>query len=127
MKPKIKKKWIDALTSQEYHQTAGKLHTPQGFCCLGVLTDLYLKETDQQWSSYGKNEYYYHFEGECDLLSKSVQDWAGLDTNSPQVFIKNEHRDLIDNQAYLMVELSALNDCGGKSFDEIADLIESQL
>jgi len=44
LKPKIKAKWIEALTSGEYPQTQGMLHRDnpkfgarEGYCCLGVL------------------------------------------------------------------------------------------
>lgn len=47
MNPEVKAKWIDALTSGEYSQTKRCLRDKNGYCCLGVLTDLYIKETGQ--------------------------------------------------------------------------------
>lgn len=43
--------WIDALRSGEYEQGSGALQTRDGkFCCLGVLCDVYRKETgDGAW------------------------------------------------------------------------------
>ncbi len=45
MKADIAIMWVDALESGEYEQGIGKLQPEPGkFCCLGVLTDLYVKE-----------------------------------------------------------------------------------
>ena len=45
MNPEWKAKWLEALRSGEYEQAQGALKTADGeFCCLGVLTDLCLKE-----------------------------------------------------------------------------------
>lgn len=52
MKHDIKLKWLEALTSGEYKQNGGCLFSndldhnsdqPKRMCCLGVLTDLYIK------------------------------------------------------------------------------------
>lgn len=46
MNPEIKKRWVEALRSGKYAQTAGVLHQkfdsykPAGFCCLGVLREV---------------------------------------------------------------------------------------
>lgn len=54
MKEKIAKKWVKALRSGNYSQTTGKLCNPHGdsFCCLGVLTELYIQDQQKQ----GKNK-----------------------------------------------------------------------
>lgn len=132
MKPEIKQKWIEALRSGEYSQTEGKLHTPDGFCCLGVLTDLYLKETNQQWEFHEKtgditSDDYYTFEETDDFLPKSVSDWAGLNTNCPEVMTENgDFDEESDGDEYLSRELSDLND-NGYNFESIAELIQAQL
>lgn len=43
--------WVSALRSGEYQQASGRLRTPQGWCCLGVLTDLAIKKglIDAEW------------------------------------------------------------------------------
>jgi hypothetical protein len=47
MHPELKKKWLEALRSGEYKQGQGCLRksTSEGdkFCCLGVLTDIVIK------------------------------------------------------------------------------------
>jgi len=35
--------WVDALINQDYQQTTKYLKTDEGYCCLGVLEDLYSK------------------------------------------------------------------------------------
>ena len=115
MNPQVKEKWLNALRSGEYQQTQTALRKEDGFCCLGVLCDLYIKEKNEQWvwdgdSKYGikcgsKNVYYSH-------LPRSVMEWAGLRICcDPFVF---------DNT------LSELND-GGSTFKQIADLIKEHL
>lgn len=52
MKPDIAKKWTEALRSGEYEQCTLQLKKGEGFCCLGVLTDLYIKEhEDARWAN----------------------------------------------------------------------------
>jgi hypothetical protein len=47
MNSEIKQWWCDALESGEYKQGEGQLYcsTNNTFCCLGVLTDIYIKKT----------------------------------------------------------------------------------
>lgn len=45
MNPEVKKLWVDALESGEYAQTRSFLRGNDGFCCLGVLCDIYAKTT----------------------------------------------------------------------------------
>jgi hypothetical protein len=47
MKPDIKQKWVNDLKSGEYKKGKGYLHKEDTYCCLGVLCDLYQKETGQ--------------------------------------------------------------------------------
>ena len=37
MNKRTKAKWLKALRSGNYKQTGNELHTPDGYCCLGVL------------------------------------------------------------------------------------------
>lgn len=133
MNPQVKEMWVNALRSGDYNQTQGKLRTPGGFCCLGVLTDLYLKEKNYEWIPQSNDpenispEDYYTFEQTDDFLPTSVQKWAGLNTSCPEVMVENPYYDEDDLFDKLdSTELSELND-NGSSFIEIADLIESQL
>jgi hypothetical protein len=111
MNPEIKQKWIDALRSGEYKQTWTRLRCENSYCCLGVLTNLYLKETNQEWdyNVYDKTYGYESFKGH---LPDSVVEWSELESNNPRI-----------NNAVL----SYYNDVVAYSFNQIADLIEEHL
>jgi hypothetical protein len=110
MNPQIKQKWVSVLRSGEYQQTQGRLRTDNGFCCLGVLCDLYGKEHNVEWEPGCDN--HYEFQGNNASLSLYVVEWSGLEGSNPYV----------DGGK----TLSLLND-SGKTFEEIADVIEEQL
>lgn len=111
MKPRIKKLWIEALRSGEYKQGKYRLvnerGTPTKFCCLGVLTNLYVEATGDAdvW------------ERRDNTLDYAVQRWAGLIGPNPWLgpLDNAEGSSAID-----------LND-NGVPFPEIADLIEEYL
>lgn len=133
MNSQVKEMWVNALRSGDYNQATGKLRTPEGFCCLGVLTDLYAKEKNKEWIFKDESQTtlpsfeYYTFEQSHDFLPMSVQIWAGLESNCPLVMIKNEDfQEEYGDDEYILQELSELND-DNLPFCKIADLIESQL
>jgi len=116
----IKKRWVNALRSGKYVQIEGHLHDGEkGFCCLGVLTDLYLeengtKEQKELWKVEGclldrdlERQVYY--------LGEEVRDWAGLYYADPAVKT-NEGRRF----------LTSLND-HNNTFEQIANWIEEGL
>lgn len=110
MNQQIKEKWMNALRSGEYSQTRGFLRTTEGFCCLGVLCDLYSKETETEWEEY---EYAYSsFLEEFATLPEKVMEWSGL--KEPNPYFEQ------------VGSLASLND-EGKEFIEIADMIEAFL
>ena len=113
MNPQIKQKWVSALRSGEYQQTQRRLHDENGFCCLGVLCDLYLKENNLEWepSTHYKNAYM--FQDMVAVLPLSVEKWAGVGEGNP----------LVNDGDSSLVEL---ND-SGSTFNEIADVIEDHL
>ena len=111
MNQQIKEKWLNALRSGEYSQTRGFLRTIEGFCCLGVLCDLYAKETGTEW----KDNYDFansSFLGELATLPEKVMKWSGL--KEPNPYSEN------------WGSLASLND-EGKEFTKIADVIEKYL
>ena len=128
MNPLVKTKWLEALRSGFYDQDRGRLRTEAGFCCLGVLCDLYAEDhkdvhwtksaedpKDVHWTtSYVEGEY--TFLGSEGTLPQPVVYWAGLKSSSPSVSYEND-----------TCELAELNDSLNLSFDEIADVIEEQL
>jgi hypothetical protein len=112
MNPQIKQKWVDALRSGKYQQTQNRLHDENGFCCLGVLCDLYRKENQLEWEpSIYTNAYM--FQNMVAALPLSVIEWSGVEGYNP----------LVNDE---IGTLSGLND-NGSAFIEIADLIEEHL
>ena len=113
MNPQIKQKWVSALRSGDYKQTQNRLHNEYGFCCLGVLCDLYGKENNVEWepSTHYKNAY--AFQNMATILPRSVMEWVGVEEVNPYV----------NGGPFTLGEL---ND-KGFTFNEIADLIEEHL
>lgn len=112
MNQQIKEKWLNALRSGEYQQTRGFLRTSEGFCCLGVLCDLYAKETGTEWGEYQGKFKNSSFLGEIATLPPKVIKWSGIVQANP--YFEN------------VGSLVSLND-EGKEFPEIADVIEEYL
>lgn len=113
MKPEIKKRWLEALRSGEYEQGVFMLYGERKFCCLGVLTDLYLQSVGETWVKTIDGASH-HIPGDIDgtgYLPDVVIEWAEIWQSNPSAGEK---------------DLSGLND-GGVSFSEIADLIEEHL
>lgn len=109
MNASIKQAWTEALRSGKYQQGRESLCNNGKFCCLGVLTDLYIQATNQQWHHDVGG--CYSFETEGGILPLSVQQWAGLDVPNPYL------------AGYYV---SSWND-EGTSFEELASLIDEHL
>jgi hypothetical protein len=130
MNTEVKKKWIDALRSGKYDQGSEKLRSVQGYCCLGVLCDLYSQEQGAEWEFRGNAETnlqpkdYWYFEGESEFLPESVKDWAGLPVGNPSVRVDVTDNDDEDDWFY-NEEIANLND-SGYTFNELSELIEQQ-
>lgn len=121
MKPEIKQRWIQALRSGHYSQTQKNLRTENGYCCLGVLCDLYAQDhSDAVWVDNGIHNdgiKVYSFMTTVShalQLPEQVMAWSGLSDYNPTVIIHNTE-----------YAIAGVND-GGTTFDEIADLIEAQ-
>jgi hypothetical protein len=123
MNQEIKKLWIDALTSGDYQQGRLRLRTVDGrYCCLGVLCDLYRKETGHgEWINEATDPTF-----ECPVpftpiilreevvtLPLAVTLWADLPSDSCGTGI--------------IGDLITVNDEHQNSFNDIAKLIESKL
>lgn len=109
MNNRIAMDWIKALRSGEYKQGKVYLNSDNKFCCLGVLSDLYLKEHGKEWQDEG------HFKRVAAFacgLDREVMDWAGL-----------EKMDVVGHYSYEKKSLATLND-SDTCFNEIADIIE---
>lgn len=125
MKPEIKEKWIDALRNGTYTQCKGQLKKDSSFCCLGVLTDLYVMEVQGEWRIRTRDQHLKPTEkvqlenNAC--LSDPVKKWAGLDDNQDDPVFFAEVGEVHEYSAI------TANDDDGKSFAEIADLVEKHL
>jgi hypothetical protein len=130
MNPQVKQKWIDALRSGKYDQGSEKLRSHQGFCCLGVLCDLYSHEKNQGWDFRGVRETnlqpqdYWYFDGESEFLPDSVREWAGMACKNPSVRVDVTDNDDEDDWFY-HDEIANLND-SGYTFKELSNVIEQQ-
>lgn len=121
----VVKKWVDALRSGKYAQTTEKLADENSYCCLGVLSELYCETVKPIKTIREIKEYYCDgepytnvtvlYEGESEVLPKTVMEWAGLETNDG-AFRTSDNK---------IETLASLNDTG-KTFAQIADIIESK-
>lgn len=124
MKPEVKKKWLEALRSGKYKQDRGYLKTDEGYCCLGVLCDVYRKEKKKKlWQKHegvgSKPDTYAMFD-ERMVLPHQIREWAGLgDASNPMVYA--------GPGTVGMCSLADLNDHRGHDFEAIAMKIEEQL
>lgn len=102
MKADIASKWTKALRGGKYIQGKGHLMTGSNtYCCLGVLCHIYAKETGDPFPV-GL------------YLPDYIQYWAGM---------KSSNGRLGDEERFL----SYMNDKEGKTFAEIADIIEKNV
>jgi hypothetical protein len=122
MKKNIKRKWIAALVSGEYKQGRNRLKNVEGgYCCLGVLCDLYAKEGKGRWTQ-PLYEFATSSESSAGSLPQEVVEWSGISGSLGRI---ND----------LGTSLAGLNDYGPQdgerntplTFEEIAYVIEGML
>ena len=104
MDPKIKRKWVKALRSGNYHQGQMQLCRGGKHCCLGVLVEEMYGEAI--WEEDGDGDLTY--KGEATNLAASDLAQINLSWNVANYLMK-------------------MNDTDCKSFSEIADFIEENL
>lgn len=115
------KKWVEALRSGAYKQGVGRLRDKaDGYCCLGVACDLYIKShpNELRWEggvSPGVVEVGDATYSEEAVLHNAVREWLGLATHEGRCVSSN----------YGETSLAELND-SGSIFQEIANLIEDE-
>ena len=127
MKPEIKKLWVDALRSGDYQKGTGALRRYRSaaggkceYCALGVLCDIYIKETGATlWEETDRD--YYGIRDADDVLHTGslpscVVDWAGLPGCDPYMSTDEER-----------LSVSEFNDHLGMALPVIANYIERQL
>lgn len=111
MKHAVMERWVNALRSGEYTQGKDRLKTIDNtFCCLGVLCDLYSKETGDAWDFSNRDGPIYY--GCITSLPEEVRVWAGMRTGNG----------LLESDKPSLV---ILNDKGW-TFSDIANIIEDE-
>lgn len=116
MNPEIREQWCKALRSGEYTQARKALRETgiggtHSYCCLGVLTDLYVKAGNPEtWEDSGDTYYLW----EESTLPEPVLKWAGLDTDNPW----------LTNSGGGSSSAASWNDEYEAGFEEIADMID---
>ena len=127
MNSEVKAKWLEALRGGEYKQARYTLRSCNGgFCCLGVLSDLYRKEVGGFWEwDYNQDSAYsiVHEDSEdfgTTELPVCIMEWAGLELSNPKVHVA------VGDSDFVPTTLADLND-EGKGFEYIADVIDHQL
>ena len=119
MNPEVKAKWVRALRFGAYTQTRSYLHTSEGFCCLGVLCDLYRQEKGGSWID-GEECFEFDDTGAQTGLPEVVREWAGLSEGDPEVMRDSDEPE----QGH--TSLAQMND-DGLRFERIAAVIEEQM
>lgn len=127
MDSEIKERWVAKLRSGGYTQGTGKLNSDGKYCCLGVLCEIAVEDgiviktdavtdtgTGRYISKVDTSDY------EVSVLPFAVKNWAGLPDTNPEVEFFNADGFPED------MTLAELND-SGKTFEEIANLIEESL
>jgi hypothetical protein len=117
MDARVKQLWLNALRSGEYTQAQGVLRSNNGYCCLGVLCDLYIKEHNLAWN-YDPVELEYSIGNDLGTLPNSVMNWASVEDSSPTVKL---------TPYTSPIALAKLNDDLEWNFTQIADVIEREL
>lgn len=122
MDARIKKLWTAALRSGEYKQGRMQLECDDGsMCCLMVLC----KIAEAEGIVRIENGNAIAVTNEADrshiVLPEAVMEWAGLQSTTGKYQSTNEDGEVFDE------ELTEDNDNQGKSFDEIADIIDAKL
>ena len=113
-----RRKWVEALRSGDYQQGRRSLRpTNDTYCCLGVACDV-LSNENQGWEANQGEFWFYRSDGSLVAreLPSEVRDMLGLQTAVGNM-TKLDWR--------LGKSLASMND-EGSTFEEIADIIESE-
>lgn len=126
MKRSMKRAWLDALRGKGekvYTQCKGKLHTVEGYCCLGVKADV----EGVAWEPIGNRTFAMLGLTWPETMMLSGDHLGGLEDLSLTLPI-DSRLTAIASGATLPAQdaLSRMND-SGFTFDEIADFIEANI
>ena len=115
--------WLEALRSGEYKQSVARMRVTlrsgsdlcekhgEGYCCLGVLTDIALKEGEI-------DQFRYNISAQAPTMA--VMRWAWLDANAQSRLMR-----INDGNATLSGK--PIDNINRKTFSEIAEWIEENL
>lgn len=123
--------WVEALESGNYRQTTSYLARPilggtdMGYCCLGVLCDLAVKEgvIPEPVMTYDEDSRVLSFDGATRDLPLSVFEWAGLNDGDVTLDIPDSLANDTETTPLKDETAIALNDSEGFSFRKIAACI----
>lgn len=118
---KNREKWIAALRSGKYKQGKGCLFDGENHCCLAVASEVYAEDTGNGKFVLEDGGYYFVEGNSCskNYLIASVMDYFGLST------MRGDFKTNVETEYVYYKNLSSIND-NGKTFEEIADVIESE-
>lgn len=117
-------KWAEALEDESRTQCKGVLNDGVGMCCLGVATDVYIKEMGLEWEPLDDVRFPHQkdnnlavrmshtLDGEGNMLPDKVVDWLGFDGNNPLL--------LATDEAWGRDDATSLNDDFEYTFADIA-------
>jgi len=125
MDKRVQELWANALESDEFIQARSAMSRMtkegQSYCCLGVLCELYSRETGNDgWKPIPKAlpeliGQEFNFDGYTICLPEDVMVWAGLEERNPVLIPKNHylgesHRavEVNDNMCYTFPEIAKL-------------------
>ncbi len=132
MKKEILDEWVENLTNGKYQQSENLLCSDTGFCCLGVLTDMYIKKHKLSWD-YNKENKFSSIGGEHAMLPEAVAKWAEFDEdilirasllNQSAIYDIKLHI-VVDEDSY-HEDVTSANDYG-ESFEDIAKALKEQI
>lgn len=127
----IKAKWIDSLRSGDYKQGKGALRRLEdSYCCLGVLCEVAVKEGAIPAATLSTDGDCYDYDEASAMLPMSVIKWAGMRYEGEERPPSPEDLDDFEGSGRYADEgtnsLVYANDSRSLTFDEIADLIETE-
>lgn len=130
MNKQIKARWVKALRSGKYKQARGVLKNKEGaMCCLGVLTDLFVRSYNRthkrklKWK-WKPSENGFGICGNAITLSDKVQVWAGVYSDNPQAGKCQLAKHNDGGKNYCATKITTIRP---KQFPAIANLIEKHL
>lgn len=127
MNPIVKAEWLTALRSGDYKQTSGCLRDSVGYCCLGVLTNIWASENSVEWRE-GESAYTISLPGthsEASVMPDFVMRWSHLMHSTGSTLLGTRKETGVSQEEFY-VNLGNLND-NGFTFEQIADVIEYAL